>query len=80
MKLDLDCYRTQSTKKESWKVERAILSRNENLPRSETNAGWSTVSFPATPLKSAKGFFSVFMIITLRALSKGLNKIITGSI
>ena len=34
-KLDLDCHRTQSTKKRNVQLEGAILSRKENLPRSE---------------------------------------------
>ena len=49
MKLDLDSCRTQSTKNETCKLEDAILSRKENLPRSEMNAGRSTASFLVTP-------------------------------
>ena len=49
MNLDLDCYRIQSTKKETCKLEGAILSRKENLRRSEMNAGWSTASVLVTP-------------------------------
>ena len=45
-KLDLDYSRT---KKETCKLESAISSRKENLPRIETNAGRFTASFPVTP-------------------------------
>ena len=73
--VDLDCYRTQSKKKEMCKLEGAILSRKENLPRSEKKAGLP-LRFLLLFKKSANGFFSV-LVTPLRALNKGLNKLIT---
>ena len=67
---------TVSLKKEAGKLEGATLSRKENLPRSEMNAGLP-LHFLLLLKKSTNGFFSVLMVTPLRSLSKGLNKLVT---